>query len=84
MKLNDFKTLSQLEQCELLLSQAVYIGKLKRSGTACSLLYQLDAFYVELTYRKYRYFIAGIRYFDSPQQLDEYIEQVPLNDLIFV
>jgi hypothetical protein len=75
MTLFEFKLLSDEDQLNLLYKEGVYIGKRKEDGKTI-LLYQLDSFYVEVFYRKYRYFVSEIKCTDSTSCLEPYLEQI--------
>ena len=81
MILFDFKLLSQREQLDLLYEQGVYIGK-RRQGETTILLYQLESFYVEIFYSKYRYHVLAVRSFSSMHRLDPYLSQVNVESLV--
>jgi methyl coenzyme M reductase subunit C-like uncharacterized protein (methanogenesis marker protein 7) len=80
MRLSEFEELAEHAMLEIIKDQGVYIGKIKSKGKT-SLLYQVDGFYVELTYVKYRHSIAHIRCFDSTKNIDGYIKQINLEFL---
>jgi hypothetical protein len=80
MRLSEFEELAEHSMLEIIKDQGVYIGKIKSKGKI-SLLYQVDGFYVELTYLKYRHSIAHIRCFDSTDRIDGYIKQIDLEIL---
>ena len=77
MTLFDFQLLSDNERIHLLYHEGVYIGKRKKEQLT-ALLYQLDSFYVEVIYRKYRRHIASMRCTASTAILDPYLEQIPV------
>jgi hypothetical protein len=77
MMLLEFKSLSQDDQVVILYCQGVYIGK-KKNKWCTSLLYQLETFYVEVSYTSYRRFIHQIVVTDSITILDPYLEQIQL------
>jgi len=77
MKLLEFQLLSQDEQIIILYQQGVYIGK-KKQGDQTRLLFQLDSFYVEVIYNRYRRSIRNIHISDSISILDPYLEQIKL------
>lgn len=81
MTLFDFKLLSQREQLDLLYQQGVYIGKQKKVDVTV-LLYQLDSFYIEIYYRKYRCYVLGVRCFTTMERLDPYLEQIAVDNLV--
>ena len=73
----DFQSLPVQEQVNILYHQGVYIGKRKASRLTV-LLYQLESFYVEVYYRKYRHLISCIRCSESTALLDPYLEQIEI------
>ena len=81
MTLFDFQLFAQREQLDLLYQQGVYIGKQKKIDTV-ALLYQLDSFYVEIYYRKYRCHVLALRCFTAMEKLDPYLDQVPVDNLV--
>jgi len=81
MTMDRFQLLSQKEQIAMLYQQGVYIGK-KKAGAATMLLYQLESFYIEITYASYRRLIRTIKYSDSTSVLDPYLEQIPIEYLV--
>ena len=80
MRMYEFEGLAENVKLDLLKEQGVYIGKVKSMGTI-SILYQVESFYVEVTYEKYRHSVAGIRTFDSTDKIDKYIRQIDLEFL---
>jgi hypothetical protein len=83
MKQCEFENFAESEQLDYLQEEGVYIGK-RKQGKHSVLLYQLDDFYVEVYYRKYRCYIAAIRCFTSTVLLEPYLEQVDIEPLGFV
>lgn len=81
MNLFEFRLLSNNEQINLLYQHGVYIGKRKVNGTI-AVLYQLESFYVEIFYRRYRQYIKHIYYFTSTDQLLPYLKQIDVEELI--
>jgi hypothetical protein len=75
MTLFDFKLLTEEDQLDLLHKEGVYIGKRKEAGLTI-LLYQLDSFYVEVFYKKYRYYVHELKCTDLMSCLDPYLEQI--------
>jgi hypothetical protein len=59
----------------------IYIGKRKLTQL-CTVLYQLDSFYVEIYYRKYRTYIDKIRVFESTDLLEPYLDQIDVEHLV--
>ena len=80
MTMFDFQLLTQGEQINILYNEGTYIGKRKHDGLI-ALLYQVDSFYVEVVYRKYRCFIASIKCSESTMILDPYLEQIDVEYL---
>jgi hypothetical protein len=81
MKITEFQILPLADQLELIYEEGVYIGK--RSILGCSVvLYQLDAFYVEVFYRQYRRNITRLSYSRSTNILDPYLEQIGIELLV--
>ena len=81
MKMFDFGMLPDHEKIEVIYNQGVYIGK-RKQGELYHVLYQIESFYVEIVYKKYRYYIDHINYFSSTAHLDPYLEH--LETLIFL
>ena len=80
MRLTEFEELAEYAMIDVIKDHGVYIGKLKSKGKI-SILYQVEGFYVELTYIKYRHSIRNIRCFDSVEKIDPYLKQVDLEIL---
>lgn len=81
MMLTEFKILSEETQLDLLFQNGVYIGKRKLKGKAI-LLYQLDSFYAEIFYKKYRVYIEKIRFSATTEILDPYLQQINVAHLV--
>ncbi len=81
MTLFDFQLNAIPEQVAILYQEGVYIGKQKQDGQI-ALLYQLDSFYVEVFYRKYRRYVARIKCSSSISILDPYLEQINVEHLV--
>ncbi|HYH14986.1 MAG TPA: hypothetical protein VD794_07195 [Flavisolibacter sp.] len=75
MTLYEFKLLADTEQLDILYKQGVYIGK-RKQGEEVIVLYQLEGFYVELYYIKYRCYIRRMHCFHSTLLLDPYLENI--------
>lgn len=80
MTLLDFKTLSEQEQVHIMRKRGVYIGKRRIPGFVV-LMYQVESFYVEVFYKKYRHSIAGVNCTEYTGILDPYLEQIELAPL---
>jgi hypothetical protein len=82
MNLFDFQLLPRAEQLDLLYIDGVYIGKQKEEHTI-KLLYQLESFYVELTYTRHRRYVTRLYCFSSAAMLDPYLEGMDVEGLVF-
>ncbi len=81
MKMFDFMLLPQDQQSDLLYRWGIYLGK-RKTESVTKVLYQLDYFYVEITYSKYRCLISSIKCFESTGPLDPYLERINIEELI--
>ena len=81
MTMFDFQLLSESEKIEALYQRGVYIAK-RRVDESVILLYQLEGFYIEIFYRKYRIHIKHIHCFSSTSLLDPYLEQIDVENLV--
>ena len=81
MNLYEFELLSDNEQIDLLYADGVYLGK-RKAGEYSVVLYQLDNFYVEILYKRYRYYISRIRCFTSTNLLEPYLVQINIEDIV--
>ena len=81
MKMSDFKDLKLEKQLSILHRQGIYVGKSKKSPYT-RLLFQLESFYIEITYMSYRSSIQKIHYTDSPSILEPYLEQIQVEYLV--
>lgn len=75
----EFSLLTAEKQIEELYKGGVYIGKLE-NNKEITMLYQLDSFYVEITFSNYRKFISKIKCYDTMDKLLCYIEQVTIDE----
>lgn len=76
MTIYEFKALSGFEQAE-----AVWNGTLlthREDGFFRILLYQVDAFYVEVYYHKEENVLLRLRSFTTTRLLEPYLEQIDL------
>ena len=80
MKMHDFQLLPEQDQIEILYQFGVYIGKHKQPFYI--FLYQLEGFYVEVFYRKYRSHVKHLHCFESTEFLDPYLEQIDVENLV--
>lgn len=81
MTLFDFRLLTDNEQINLLYTNGVYVGKRRVKGQVV-VLYQLEDFYVEIYYKKYRHHVSCIHIFLTTALLQPYLDQVNIDDLI--
>ena len=80
MTLSEFQSFSEHERIDILYKEGIYIGKRKKEQLT-ALLYQVDSFYVEVIYRKYRRHIASMKCTGSTTILDPYLEQITVEHL---
>jgi hypothetical protein len=73
--------LTQSEQVEQLYRNGVYIGKRKVGKTAI-VLYQLEGFYAEVYYQKYRCVIESVNCFACTARLDPYLAEINIGYLV--
>lgn len=81
MTQSEFCQLTDAQQIDLLYEDGVYIDK-RKVGTTTILLYQLNGFYIEVCYYKYRLSIAWIRCSESIQILDPYLDKMDIAELV--
>lgn len=81
MTLFDFKLLDYSEQVNLLHTEGVFVGKRKVSEYTV-ILFQLQTFYIEVYYTKYRKLIHHFNCGESTQMLNPYLEQIDVEDLV--
>lgn len=80
MTLKEFNLVDEVTQAEVLLNHGVLIiERLYKQFRI--MLYQLDAFYVEVYYHLHYSMIQGFRAFDNPALLDPYLELIDLTEL---
>lgn len=81
MTLRKFLLLTQNDQVKLLYLNGVYIGK-RKLGKTTIVLYQLEGFYAEVYYYKYRCLIECISCFADTARLDPYLGQITVEHLV--
>jgi hypothetical protein len=81
MTMYEFRILGDQEQLDIIHGQGVYIGK-RKAKDLVSVLYQVESFYVELFYKRYRYFISHSRCSSSVTIAEPYLEQIDLAELV--
>ena len=77
MQLPAFEILPEKEQVDVLRSNGVYVGKHKLENSTF-LMFQLESFYVEIEYNKYREYIKAIKCFESTSHLDPYLKEIKI------
>jgi hypothetical protein len=80
MTICEFLALSETEQADL--EWANFHIAEREEGHNWILLYQIDAFYVELHYNLTLHEITGIYPFVCTSHLEPYLQQIPLPDFI--
>ncbi|HVG13440.1 MAG TPA: hypothetical protein VM935_00715 [Chitinophagaceae bacterium] len=75
MTLVDFIILPREQQIDLLYEHGIYVGKIKLDDITV-LLYQMDAFYIQLCYSQYRVCIDTIQCYETTDVLEPYLEQI--------
>ncbi len=83
MTLFDFRNLPDTVQIDILYSEGIYVGK-RKHGASIVVLYQLESFYVEVFYTKYRRYIRNINCFQSTAFLNPYLELIDVDEIIQV
>jgi len=81
MTLKNFVSLTEEEQLALIEQRGVYIGK-RKCHPYHSLLYQLESFYVEILYYRYRLDVAHILCTRNTCILDSYQNCVDIGLLV--
>jgi hypothetical protein len=81
MTLKYFRRLSEPHQYKRLLTKGVCIGE-RIYHDALLLLFQLDEFYVEITFHNDTDELMSTRSFDDIEQLDPYLEQIKIPHLL--
>jgi hypothetical protein len=77
----DFRLLPVRQQVKALYHNGVFIGK-QLANNETVVLYQLEGFYVEIRYRKYRYYIHSISVFTNINKVNPYLKAISLVELI--
>lgn len=75
MKMLEFERLGQAEQLDILYKEGAFIGKL-RNNKLIRLLYQLNDFYVEVTYTRHRFQVHSLRFTTGTDILEPYLSQI--------
>jgi hypothetical protein len=77
----NFHVMDESKKIQILHQQGIYIGKRKHLNV-CMVLYQLESFYVEIYYRKYRMYITNIEVFEDTVLLEPYLHQIDVEHLV--
>ena len=80
MTLYQFNQLYKKEQVETLWDKGVFIAD-RRDNECMYLLYQIDSFYVEVSYDDTHNTIRKFRSFSSVTQLEPYLNNIDINEL---
>ena len=81
MRMSDFEELPVEKQLTILYQQGIYVGKTKKEELTL-LLFQLEYFYIEITYTSYRSSIYKIHYTESTSILEPYLGQIQVEYLV--
>ena len=81
MTLNDFTLLTDKEKIGLLYEHGVYVGK-RKTGKTTTLLFQLENFYAEVFYRRYRREVERINCFEETTRIDPYLTEIHVEHLV--
>ena len=81
MRMSDFEDLPLHRQLTMLYQQGIYIGKSKQEELT-RLLFQLEYFYIEITYTSYPSSIYKIHYTESTSILEPYLGQIQVEYLV--
>jgi hypothetical protein len=81
MKMHEFGLLDIKTQLDILYTNGVYVGK-RRKLHNLVLLYQLESFYVEVFYKKYRYFVDHVNCSESVDLVEPYLDQIKIEQLV--
>ena len=82
MSPNEFNLLDQNNKVKLIYRHGIYIGKERLNNNIISLYYQLNGFYVNLTYSTYRYTILEISLFRDPEPIYKFLDQINVDEVL--
>ena len=77
----EFIDLTGGDREDILYKSGVYIGKRKTTYNSV-ILFQLEGFYVEVFYSKYRQKVAYMHICSDPEVLDPYLQHLDVEELI--
>lgn len=78
MKCKDFAALPHGDKSNILYKYGTYIGK-RQKGSMAIVLYQVNDFYVEIFYYRYRVSIYKIKCTEGTEVLDAYLKQIDID-----
>ena len=81
MTMYQFNCLDEVRQIEVLWSAGVLIGS-RQEGFHKILLYQIDAFYVEVFYQYFKGKMVKTKSFADTDQLDPYLSSINIGSLL--
>lgn len=80
MTYNDFQKLSEKEKSDRLWHNGKPVARSVRAGSSF-ILFQLDAFYVEVEYKEDFVEIVRLKVFETPDLPTEYLAQISISGL---
>ncbi|HLX91276.1 MAG TPA: hypothetical protein VKR32_06310 [Puia sp.] len=80
MRIREFRVLDEFDQMQMIESKGVLIGQLS-SGIYAMALFQIEGFYVELTFDTMKLTYKRMRIFEDPRFLDPYLERIDITEL---
>ena len=80
MRMKDFRILQMDEQMGIIEKKGIFLDH-RTSGSYSVALFQIDGFYVELSYHIVKLFYKKIRIFEDTALLDPYINTIDITDL---
>ena len=81
MTIYDFELMNEFEQTDIIGEKGVLIGERKHEHYNV-LLFQIESFYVELYYHSHFNVIIKIIYFTDTDLLEQYLENIEVNELL--
>jgi hypothetical protein len=80
MTLQYFKSLTRKQKKSIVLRTGIFLCE-KNYGVFRTMLYQVDAFYVEIFFTKFSKDAFWFRSFDSTKNLQPYLQQIDISSL---
>jgi hypothetical protein len=81
MTIYQFRLLNENDQADLIYNNGVYIGKRYRDNFF-QILFQVEGFYVEVSYHRYRVHISHISCYKSVSVTNEYLDSIEIHDVV--